>query len=374
VSLPASIGRLRAIAGKELLHVRRDPRTLIFALVVPIALILLFGFAISFDLDRLPIAIVDQDRSAESERFVRRLVGSEELVVAATAASVDEAYVHMRRGDVLAIVVLPPDFARTPIPERRVQLLVDGSDGATANALLGKAQALGAVAMFSLVDSAASPDGGGSQLALLGVFNPAGLSAWFIVPGLAAYVVAIIAVLLTALTIAREIEQGSMAQLLATPVGRGEIILGKLLPYLALGALAVVLVLAVGFLVFDLPLRGSVPTLVVASILFLLGMLGQGLLISTVTGSQMVATQVATMSSMLPSMLLSGFIFPIENMPVVLQWVTHLVPARYYIDVLRGILLRGNGFEVLWPELAALAVFAVAILGLATARFSPEAA
>lgn len=373
MSLRASIGRLGAIAHKELLHVRRDPRTLIFALVVPIGLILLFGFAISFDLDRLPIAVVDHDRSVESERFVRRLVASEELVVGSRADSVTEAYASTRRGDVLAILVLPARFAETPLPERRVQLLVDGSDGATANALLGKGQALGALAMFSLVDGP-PPVRGGAQLELLGVFNPAGLSAWFIVPGLAAYVVAIIAVLLTALTIAREIEQGSMAQLLATPVGRGEIILGKLLPYLALGALSVALVLAAGFLVFDLPLRGSVAALVVASLLFLLGMLGQGLLISTVTGSQMVATQVATMTSMLPSLLLSGFIFPIENMPVVLQWVTHLVPARYFVDVLRGILLRGNGFEVLWPELVALAVFAVAILGLATARFSPEAA
>ncbi|MBO6940223.1 MAG: ABC transporter permease [Deltaproteobacteria bacterium] len=369
----ASLTRLGAVAHKELLHVRRDPRTLIFALVVPIALILLFGFAISFDIDQLPIAVVDQDRSAESERFVRRLTATEELVVHHHVDSVEEAYDHMRRGDVLAILVVPARFASTPVPERRVQLLIDGSDGSTANALLGKGQALGASAMISLIDGPL-PEGGGAELALLGVFNPAGLSAWFIVPGLAAYVVAIIAVLLTALTIAREIEQGSMAQLLATPVGRAEIILGKLLPYLALGALAVTLVLAVGFLVFDLPLRGSVPTLVVASLLFLLGMLGQGLLISTVTGSQMVATQVATMSSMLPSMLLSGFIFPIENMPLPLQWITHVIPARYYVDVLRGILLRGNGFDVLWPELLALGVFAVAILGLATARFSREAA
>ncbi len=368
----ASLTRLLAVAHKELLHVRRDPRTLIFALVVPIGLILLFGFAISFDIDELPIAVVDQDRSAESERFVRRLTATEELVVHHRADSVSDAYDHVRRGDVLAILVIPASFSSTPVPERQVQLLIDGSDGSTANALLGKGASLGARALISLIDGPL-PEGGGARLELLGVFNPAGLSAWFIVPGLAAYVVAIIAVLLTALTIAREIEQGSMAQLLATPVGRAEVILGKLLPYLGLGALAVTLVLAVGFLVFELPLRGSVPTLVVASLLFLLGMLGQGLLISTVTGSQMVATQVATMSSMLPSMLLSGFIFPIENMPVALQWITHIVPARYYVDVLRGILLRGNGFEVLWPELAALSIFAVAILGLATARFSREA-
>jgi ABC-2 type transport system permease protein len=189
------------------------------------------------------------------------------------------------------------------------------------------------------------------------------------VPGIAAYVLAIVAVLLTALTVAREWERGSMAQLFATPVGRLEIVLGKLLPYLVLGMLAVLLVLAVGGYVFDVPFRGSAPTLMLFSLLFLVGMLGQGLLISVVTQNQMVATQVATMSSMLPSMLLSGFVFPIENMPAPLQVLSRVVPARYFVAALRGVLLRGNGLGELWSEALMLCAFGALMLTLATARF-----
>jgi ABC-2 type transport system permease protein len=161
-----------------------------------------------------------------------------------------------------------------------------------------------------------------------------------------------------------------MAQLFATPVGRLEIVLGKLLPYLVLGALAVLLVIAVGGVTFDVPFRGSALTLIALSLLFLVGMLGQGLVISVLTKNQMVATQVATMSSMLPSMLLSGFVFPIENMPAPLQWLSRLVPARYYVAGLRGVLLRGNGLAELWPEALLLALFSAAMLTIATARFS----
>ena len=358
------------MARKEVLHVRRDVRTLLLALVVPVLLILLFGYAIGFDLDRLPLAVVDQDRSSASADFVRDLTAAEELVAAAQLDDVEGARQRLRNGEVVGVLVIAPGFAALPPPERRVQLLVDGSEGTTASGVLAKASALAAMAVVPM-----DPPGGPRvRLDLLGVFNPAGRSAWFIVPGLAAYVVAIVAVLLTALTIAREIERGSMEQLFATPIGRHEIILGKLLPYLALGAMAVTLVLGVGSLVFEVPMRGSVVTLILAALLFLVGMLGQGLLISTVTGSQMVATQVATMSSMLPSMLLSGFIFPIENMPLPLQWITRVVPARYFVATLRGILLRGNGLEVVWPDLVALAVFALVVLGLATTRFRREVA
>jgi ABC-2 type transport system permease protein len=200
-------------------------------------------------------------------------------------------------------------------------------------------------------------------------FNPEARSAVFLVPGIAAYVLAIVAVLLTALTVAREWERGSMAQLFATPVGRLEIVLGKLLPYLVLGLLAVLLVIAVGGYAFDVPFRGSPVALAVFSLLFLVGMLGQGLLISVVTQNQMVATQVATMSSMLPSMLLSGFVFPTENMPWPLQLLSRIVPARYFVTALRGILLRGNGLSELWLEALALSLFGAVMLTLATARF-----
>ncbi|MEO1233919.1 MAG: ABC transporter permease, partial [Myxococcota bacterium] len=194
-------------------------------------------------------------------------------------------------------------------------------------------------------------------------------SALFLVPGLAAYVVAIICVLLTALTVAREWELGSMEQLFATPVGRFEIVVGKLLPYLGLGLAAVTLVLSAGAVVFGVPFRGSLLAVALGSLLFVLGMLAQGLLISIVTKNQMVATQAAALSSMLPSMLLSGFLFPIENMPGVLQLITLGVPARHYIEILRGALLRGNSLWDLLEPIAALGAFSVALILISTVRF-----
>jgi ABC-2 type transport system permease protein len=189
------------------------------------------------------------------------------------------------------------------------------------------------------------------------------------VPGLAAYILAISAVLLTALTISGEWERGSMEQLFASPVGRLEIVLGKLLPYLALGMIELQLVLAFGAVAFDLPVRGSAPLVFVIGLFFLVGMLGQGLLISVVAKNQLVATQAGALSALLPSLLLSGMVFPIENMPIPLQLLSRVVPARYLVHALRGILLKGNGLEVLWPDLVAQVAFALLVLALATARF-----
>jgi ABC-2 type transport system permease protein len=191
----------------------------------------------------------------------------------------------------------------------------------------------------------------------------------YLVPGITALVLAIVAVLLTALTVSREWERGSMAQLFATPGGRLEIVLGKLLRDMLLGTLAVLLVLAVGSWVFNMPIRGSAPTFALVALLFLSGMLGQGLLVSIVARNQMLATQMATLSSMLPSLLLSGFVFPIANMPKPLQMISMVIPARYFIDALRGVLLRGNGLFELWPDALALALFTTFMVLVSTARF-----
>jgi ABC-2 type transport system permease protein len=368
-----ALRRTLALADKEVRHVLRDPRTLYMALAMPAVLLLLFGFGVSFDLDHLPVAFLDLDRTAASRSLRTRLaaddlfddlfVEAEEL---ATSVDVEGALVS---GRALLVVVVERGFAAALSRGQagRVQLLIDGSDNSSA--VQARARAETAVRALGL-----SVNGSVAQKPLLEArtftrFNPEARSAVFLVPGITAYVLAIVAVLLTALTVAREWERGSMAQLFATPVGRLEIVLGKLLPYLVLGMLAVLLVLAVGGFVFDVPFRGSAPTLFLFSLLFLLGMLGQGLLISVLTQNQMVATQVATMSSMLPSMLLSGFIFPIDNMPWPLKAVSSLVPARYFVAALRGVLLRGNGLSELWFEALALSAFGLLMLSLAIARF-----
>lgn len=363
-----TVGRILAMAGKEVLHIRRDIRTLYLALAMPVLLLVLFGFGISFDVDHLGLAVVDQDRTAQSRELVRQVTASEEFVVQSEGTAPADGLRELRRGNAIGVLVVPRGFAEdVATGGAQVQLLVDGSDGNTANQALAKAQAL--------VEQASRKLGGGAlrtpplEVRVRTLFNPESRSALFLVPGLASYLLAIVAVLITALTVAREWERGSMEQLFATPVGRLEIVVGKLLPYLGIGLLQVLLVLTAGAWVFDVPVRGSLVALGLGALLFLIGMLGQGLLISVVTRNQVVATQVATMTSVLPSMLLSGFIFPIENLPPPLKVVSMLIPARYFVSTLRGVLLRGNGLDVLWPQLLAMAAFATVMLTLATRRF-----
>lgn len=361
--------RVWALSAKEVRHVLRDPRSLYLALGMPVVMLLLFGYGVSFDLDRLPVAFVDHDHSAASRALRRRFTAGDDFVDVGELDA-DGAEAALVAGDAMAVIVIERGFERHRARGERatVQVLVDGSEANGATQLRAKAERM--LALLG-VDGAIRASGAGAPLEARTWtrFNPEGKSAVFLVPGITAYVLAIVAVLLTALTVAREWERGSMAQLFATPVGRLEIIVGKLLPYLAIGTLAVLLVLAVGMWVFDVPFRGSPAALALLSFLFLAGMLGQGLLISVITRSQMVATQAAALSSMLPSMLLSGFVFPIENMPQVLQWITVVIPARYFVEGLRGVLLRGNGLAELWPELLALSIFALVALGVSTARF-----
>ncbi|MCP3061655.1 ABC transporter permease [Myxococcus sp. K38C18041901] len=363
------VGRILAMAEKEVLHIRRDLRTLYLALAMPVLMLVLFGFGISFDVDHLELAVVDQDRTDLSRELVRHVTASNEFVVSHEGTSPEEALSELRRGAVTGVLLLNKGFAEdVKRGGAQVQWLMDGSDGNTATQALAKAQALVQMAgqsMGGTVLLTAPP----LEARVRTLFNPDARSAMFLVPGLAAYLLAIVAVLITALTVAREWERGSMEQLFATPVGRLEIIVGKLLPYLGIGLLQVLLVLTVGAWVFDVPVRGSLVVLGLGSVLFLVGMLGQGLLISVVTRNQVVATQVATMTSVLPSMLLSGFIFPIENLPTPLKLISTLIPARYFVATLRGVLLRGNGMNVLWPQLVALALFALFMLVLATRRF-----
>ena len=239
------------------------------------------------------------------------------------------------------------------------QLLVDGSDGTVATIALG--DALGAAQAMAAAQLRAPP--------LVTRFNPAMRSAYNIVPGVIALILSMVSSLLTALAIAREWERGSMEQLFATPVGRTEIILGKLLPYAALGLIQTLLVVTLGSWMFDVPIRGSIALLFAGSALFLLAMLGLGLLISVVTRSQIVSVQFTLMVSMLPTTLLSGFVFPIANMPWPLRALSAVLPGRYYITVLRGVFLKGNGLAVLGPELLALGAFAAAVTALAVSRF-----
>jgi ABC-2 type transport system permease protein len=361
--------RVLALAAKETTHVRRDPRSLYMALGMPLVMILLFGFGVSFDREALPLALVDQDQTAASRRLAEVMVASNEFVIVERVADADRAEALFRQGIAEVALLIPPGFSEKlgRGDGASAQLLTDGSDPSGAQAALSRADALvqATGATLEAAPGAAPP----IEARVWTRFNPTHLSAWFLVPGLVALILSMVTVMLTSLTIAREWERGSMEQLFATPVGRLEIILGKLLPYLGIGILQLLLVLLASRFVFHVPMRGSPLLLGFLSLLFLIGMLGQGLLLSIATKSQMLATQAGIMTTMLPSMLLSGFMYPIENMPRVLQLIAAAVPARYFIDALRGILLKGNGLSQLWSETLCLALFAVLMLCAAAAKF-----
>ena len=361
--------RIGAMAAKEVLHIVRDPRTLVLAFVMPVVMLLLFGYGVSFDLDHLPLAVADADRTPESRALADAFTRSGEFDLSARVAP-EEAETLFRRGKAFAALVIRPGYGRDLARGGRAEaaLLVDGSDAASASQVLQKADA---IARVESLRRAAGGAGGAPPIEVRTWtrYNPEGRSPVFMVPGLTVYLMALGAVLLTALTVAGEWERGSMEQLFASPVGRIDIILGKLLPYLGLGLVQLLLVVAVGATAFEVPVRGSLPLLFGVGLAFLAGMLGQGLFISVVTKNQLVATQAGTLSSLLPSLLLSGMLFPIENMPRVLQVLSRIIPARYFVHALRGILLKGSGLADLWPDLVALLAFAIAILAVATARF-----
>jgi ABC-2 type transport system permease protein len=369
--------RILAIARKEVLHVVRDPRSLYLALGMPVVLLILFGFGVSFDMDHLPVAVIDDDHSRTSRELVQHMFASGEFEqVGSEGLSPDRADELFETRTAAAVLLIPSGFgdglARGE--HESVQILVDGVEANTATQIIGKTDAVlrqSASAALSARGASISPP---YDVRVTTWFNPGSRSALFLVPGLVAYVLAIVCVLLTALTMAREYERGSMQQLFVTPVGTAEIMIGKLLPYFALGVIGALLVLAAGTWIFDVPVRGNTLALAVATALFLFGMLGQGLVISIVAKSQMVATQMATMTSMLPSMLLSGFLFPIENMPLPLRVMSNVVPSRYFIHALRGILLRGNGFAEVQGDLLALAIFAAFMFFVGTRRFKRELA
>jgi ABC-2 type transport system permease protein len=355
-----------AMARKEVLHVQRDPTMTWLAIGMPVLLVLIFGFGVRFDLDRLPVAWVDLDVTRGSDALREELLVSGELVLAQVCPDVACAERSLRSNRSVAAFVVPAGAAADQERGEPVvlQLLVDGTDGTVANAALADAEALATAASIS-----ADHRPPRSLVKTVIRYNPRGESAMFLLPGTIAYVLALVSVLLTALAIAREWERGSMEQLFSTTVGGLEIVIGKLLPYLLLGMFDVLLVLAVGASVFALPFRGSLPLVGVASILFLVGMLGQGLLVSILTRSQMLATQLGAVSAVLPSLLLSGFLFPVENLPAPLYALSMVVPARFHVGLLRGALLKGSGWSDHWLDLLGLFAYATLTVVASAAAF-----
>ncbi|MDP2957945.1 MAG: ABC transporter permease [Longimicrobiales bacterium] len=358
--------RLGAMARKEWIQIRRDPRSMILAFVLPLFLLLFFGYAITWDVRDIRLAVVDQDRTAMSRKLVEAMVSSGYFTVVEHLPTTLEAEEALVRAHVRGVLTIPPGYGRALRSGggAQVQLLLDGSDANTANIAQNYASAILARHGMGEILGGRSPTQP-FRLEPRTWYNPNLESRHMIVPGLIAVIMSIIAAMLTALTIAREWERGTMEQLAATPVGRLEVILGKLVPYVGIGLFDTAVVVTAGIVIFDTPFNGNVFWLSVLTLLFLMGALGLGVFISAALKSQMLATQAAMVATYLPALLLSGFLFDIASMPPFLKGITFLVPARYYVAVTRGIMLKGVGISVLWPQ--ALFMLAYALLGLALA-------
>jgi ABC-2 type transport system permease protein len=365
--------RVRAMAHKEFLHIVRDARSLGMALLVPLLMLVLFGYALSLDVDRIPTVFVDQDRGPASRDLRARLEGSRYFDVLGVQESVRGLDALIDQSRVLMAVVIPSGFERDLTHGARpsVQLLVDGSDSNTASIGINYAEAL--ILQWSrerLGMHRAQP----VEAQVRVWYNSDLKSRNFLVPGLIAVVLMIIAALLTSLTIAREWENGSMEQLLSTPLRPAEIVLGKLAAYFAVGAVDVITSVLIGVFVFDVPLRGNLLFLGLASGIFLFGALSWGILISAVARSQLLAYQMGMLSSFLPAFLLSGFIYAIEHMPQAIQIATLIVPARYFIVVLRAIYLKGEGLDTLWLPMLLLTIYATIVFTAATRKVGRKVA
>lgn len=367
--------RLWAVSRKEVIQFRRDPRSLMLAFLLPLTMVVLFGYAITFDVKNIRMAVLDRSRTDESRELTERFRSSGYFVIAEYLERYRDAEDRLDSGAVDLVLVFPPEFTRELAAGRRapLQILLDGSDANTATIAQNYADVI--VSRYS-VDEVL----GGRELVLPVEaearvwYNETLESRNMIVPGLVAVIMSIIAAMLTALTIAREWERGTMEQLAATPVHRLEVVFGKLLPYVVIGLVDVAVAAAAGLLVFNVPFRGDALLLFAMTLLFLLGALSLGLFISAAVKTQVLATQVAMLATYLPALLLSGFMFSISTMPWVLQAVTYIVPARYYVTVTKGIFLKGVGAEVLWIEGVAMLVFAGFGVLLATRAFKKELA
>jgi ABC-2 type transport system permease protein len=371
--------RLAAVARKEARQLRRDRRSLLLAFALPLLLLVLFGYAIAWDVTDIALAVVDQDRTPESRDLVERFAASGYFRLVARPPAASAAQGLFARGEALMVLVVPPGFAADLAAGRRaqVQALLDGSDANTATIAFGYAEGVARsfgqrVALETTGSAAAAPRSLPVSAESRVWYNEELESRNMIVPGLVAVIMMVIAALLTSLTIAREWERGTMEQLAATPVTRLELVLGKLLPYLVIGSFDVVATSALGVALFGVPFRGSVLLLGALTLLFLAGSLGLGLFISAVARSQVLATQIALVATFLPAFLLSGFMFAIETMPKPLQALSYLIPARYFLVVTRGIFLKGVGFDVLDAQALFLVAYAVAGLALAVGSFRKE--
>jgi ABC-2 type transport system permease protein len=357
------------VIRKEFIHIRRDPRSLMIIILLPIFQLLLFTYAIDMDVKDVHIGVLDQSRTPASRHLVSKFTGSDYFDRRATLHRRSQIEDCFRRRLIKAALVIPPgrDYAQSIHREAAtpVQILIDGSDANTGSIVLNTSQQILAEASLELAGIPAPP----LQMTYSIWYNPEQESSHFVVPGLIAVLMMMICALLTSVAIAREKETGTLEQILVAPLKPVQIVVGKVLPYVALASLDALLILLLGRFWFGVPFVGSALLLAALSLVYLLTALSLGILISTVAKTQQVAMMMAALGTLLPSVMLSGFIFPLASMPKILQAISYAVPARHYLVIIRGILLKGNGFDVLWPVVLYLLLLAAFLLIVSVRRF-----
>ncbi len=358
---------LWAVLRKEIIHIRRDPATR-FVFAIPLFELLLFGYAIDTDVKHIPTVVFDLNQQRESREFIKEFESTRYFRIIAHVRSDADLERAIVSGDARVGIKIPPDFSSNLVNRRPspVQVLIDGSDSTVASRVLSASQQLGLVKSLRREGIVVERLDIDVRPRLL--FNPNLKSANFFIPGLIGVILQLVTVFLTAFAVVRERERGTLEQLLVTPVSKSGLILGKLLPYCAIGFIQTFLVLIVMVTLFGVPIRGSIVLLIFLSGLFLVSALGMGIVVSTFARNQGEAMQMSVMF-LLPAFLLSGFVFPRESMPYGIYLLTFLVPATYYIEILRGIILRGAGWLALWDEALVLCGFGILFVALSAARF-----
>ena len=372
--------RIAALTVKELKHIRRDPRSLIMVLFFPMLMLILFAYAITFDIREVPTALFDADRSAESRGLILSLSSSGyfRMIPVGSYRAAEE---KLNSGEAWAALIIPAGFARRIDRGETgsIQILVDGSDSNTASQVV--AYLKGALIRYSgkLLFKKSLREGrlmNGSPISFRPRlwYNPDLKSPNFLIPGLIGLIMMVIGVMLTSLSIAREEEDGTLEGIRVSPISSLEFIVGKLLPYILIAIAELVLILIAGITIFDLPFRGSFSLLFLLSLIFFVSILGMGLLISTIARTQQMAWLLSLLLTFLPSLILSGFIFPIRNMPYFVQLITYLLPARYFIVILRGIILKGVGLSQLKMQVVYLVVLGSIFMVASILRFRKKIA
>jgi ABC-2 type transport system permease protein len=378
--------RIFVILRKELIQALREPRMRVLLFVPPMVQLIVFGFAVNLDVDHARIAWMDMDRTPQSRSLRDRFTGSGRFDIVSAPGSEEEVQRTLDRGEAQAVVRILPGFARDTARGRatEVQILIDGTNSNTASLVASYAGSI--IAEYSadvmerqqrikvLARSPGSPVSAAAPRVTARTrvwFNPDLYSRNYFVPGVIANIIMLVTLMLTALGIVREKEIGTMEQLMVTPVRPMELMLGKTLPFALVGLLDVVLVTGVARAVFHIPLHGSFLLLLFCALLFLMTTLGAGLFLSTISQTQQQA-MLGSFFFSTPAFMLSGFAFPIRNMPVAVQYLTYLNPVRYFIEIVRGIFLKGAGVDVLWPQMAAMAVYGIAVVGLSAMRFQKK--